>query len=514
MSTSLYGLKPKDTYQALIKVGNNTSIDSTKKVLSDGLGNDLPIEVSTTEVNITGNLKQGGVAVPTASQVAAKQDTLVSGTNIKTINGQTVLGSGDLVISGASAVWGAITGTLSNQSDLQSALNAKVTANAGITSATKTKVTYDTKGLVTGGDDATTADIADSLNKRYVTDSQLTVIGNTSGTNTGDNSPNSLYSGLATSKQDTLISGTNIKTINSTSILGSGDVVVQAVLVSGTNIKTINSTSVLGSGNIAVQEPLVSGTNIQSINGSSILAAGDLSLQPTLVSGTNIKTINSNSLLGSGDITVSASPSGVAGAIQFSNGSALSSDATNLFWDDTNNRLGIGTNAPAHRLVIQGVGNTGGTYHFVTKNSAGVDRFYISDDGLVTINSISGIGGTTYIDGYGPRCYRVRAVGGQGLSYINLESAMDIGSYDGSLAIRVNDAYVGVTDATAIGKTTAPNSSAMLEIVSTSKGFLPPKMTTAQKTAIASPQSGLVVYDTTLNKLCVYTTAWETITSV
>lgn len=32
----------------------------------------------------------------------------------------------------------------------------------------------------------TTADISDSLNKRYVTDAQLTVIGNTSGTNTGD----------------------------------------------------------------------------------------------------------------------------------------------------------------------------------------------------------------------------------------------------------------------------------------------------------------------------------------
>jgi hypothetical protein len=36
----------------------------------------------------------------------------------------------------------------------------------------------------------------------YVTDAQLVVIGNTSGTNTGDNATNSLYSGLATSKQD------------------------------------------------------------------------------------------------------------------------------------------------------------------------------------------------------------------------------------------------------------------------------------------------------------------------
>jgi hypothetical protein len=68
--------------------------------------------------------------------------------------------------------------------------------------------------------------------------------------------------------------------------------------------------------------------------------------QDTLVSGTNIKTLNSESLLGSGNIEITASPAGVAGAIQFSDGSAFASDASNLFWDDTNNRLGIGTNAP------------------------------------------------------------------------------------------------------------------------------------------------------------------------
>jgi hypothetical protein len=105
-------------------------------------------------------------------------------------------------------------------------LDAKVTGNAAITGATKTKVTYDSKGLVTAGADATTADIADSTNKRYVTDAQLVVVGNTSGTNTGDNAVNSLYSGLATSKQDALVSGTNIKTINSTSLLGSGNISV------------------------------------------------------------------------------------------------------------------------------------------------------------------------------------------------------------------------------------------------------------------------------------------------
>lgn len=98
-----------------------------------------------------------------------------------------ILGPPHVSSSGAvGATWGAITGTLSSQTDLQNALDLKVDENATITGATKTKITYDSKGLVTSGADATTADIADSSNKRYVTDAQLVVIGNTSGTNTGD----------------------------------------------------------------------------------------------------------------------------------------------------------------------------------------------------------------------------------------------------------------------------------------------------------------------------------------
>lgn len=56
----------------------------------------------------------------------------------------------------------------------------------------------------------------------------------------------------ADGKQDKLVSGTNIKTVNSTSLLGSGNVEVQPTLVSGTNIKTINGNSILGSGDLAV----------------------------------------------------------------------------------------------------------------------------------------------------------------------------------------------------------------------------------------------------------------------
>lgn len=61
-----------------------------------------------------------------------------------------------------------------------------VRMNRPTISGTYTKVLVDDYGLVISGMLATTADIASSSDKRYVTDAQLVVIGNTSGVNTGD----------------------------------------------------------------------------------------------------------------------------------------------------------------------------------------------------------------------------------------------------------------------------------------------------------------------------------------
>jgi hypothetical protein len=63
--------------------------------------------------------------------------------------------------------------------------------------------------------------------------------------------------------------------------------------------------------------------------------------------------------------------------------------------------------------------------------------------------------------------------------------------------------------------TASPNASAILDVQSTTKGVRMPNMTTTQKNAIASPAAGLMVFDTTLSKLCVYSgAAWQTITSI
>jgi hypothetical protein len=66
-----------------------------------------------------------------------------------------------------------------------------------------------------------------------------------------------------------------------------------------------------------------------------------------------------------------------------------------------------------------------------------------------------------------------------------------------------------------VGIGAVPSASAILDAQSTTKGVRMPNMTTTQKNAIASPAAGLMVFDTTLAKLCVYTgAAWQTITSV
>ncbi|MFH1120710.1 MAG: tail fiber domain-containing protein [Bacteroidota bacterium] len=66
---------------------------------------------------------------------------------------------------------------------------------------------------------------------------------------------------------------------------------------------------------------------------------------------------------------------------------------------------------------------------------------------------------------------------------------------------------IGITAYTQVAINTdasAPDNSAMLDVKSTNRGMLVPRMTTAQRTAIASPASGLLVFDNTTRSFWFY----------
>ena len=225
----------------------DTSATTTKKITLTQVKTSLAL-------NNVDNTSDANKPVSSATQTAldAKQATLVSGTNIKTINSTSILGSGNIAISSAVA-WGGVTGTLSNQTDLQTALDLKVDENAAITGATKTKITYDAKGLVTAGADLSAGDMPSGIDATKISTGSIS--------NAEFDYLNGLTDNIQTQftgKQDTLVSATNIKTINSTTLLGSGNIAVEPTITATTSadyyrgdktFATLNKTAV-GLGNV------------------------------------------------------------------------------------------------------------------------------------------------------------------------------------------------------------------------------------------------------------------------
>lgn len=118
-------------------------------------------------ITVTGgrSLPAGGAA----GQVLAKAtsgDFVTEWTSLKTLNGSTILGSGDLVVS-ASVSWGGLTGTLSDQTDLQAALDGKqplatvlTNTTASFTTAQESKLAGIASGATANATDAQLRDRA------------------------------------------------------------------------------------------------------------------------------------------------------------------------------------------------------------------------------------------------------------------------------------------------------------------------------------------------------------------
>ena len=57
------------------------------------------------------------------------------------------------------------------------------------------------------------------------------------------------------------------------------------------------------------------------------------------------------------------------------------------------------------------------------------------------------------------------------------------------------------------------DASAMLDVSSTTKGFLAPRMTTVQRTGILSPANGLLVFDTDTKTYWYFSSTWKEMTN-
>jgi len=110
-------------------------------------------------------------------------------------------------------------------------------------------------------------------------------------------------------------------------------------------------------------------TDARTISTTAPLSGGgDLSANRTLsitqattstdgyLSSTNWNTFNNKFTL----------PALTSGSVLFSNGTTIAQDNANLFWDDTNNRLGIGTSTPANTLDVNGTARLNGSTTFGT----------------------------------------------------------------------------------------------------------------------------------------------------
>jgi hypothetical protein len=159
-------------------------------------------------------------------------------------------------------------------------------------------------------------------------------------------------------------------------------------------------------------------------------------------------------------------------------------------YTDAGFRLDVnGTARVQGQATITGAAATSATNALLVQNSANLQAIQAKNDGSVVIGNFTGSGRSINID--------------QNFDINYLASS----HYFGWLSGGVQNFYArfnGTSAATASlqignGSNTAVVS-AILELTSTTKGFLPPRMTTGQRDLIATPAAGLVIYNTSTNK--------------
>lgn len=225
----------------------------------------------------------------------------------------------------------------------------------------------------------------------------------------------------------------------------------------------------------------------------------------TVTNLTGTASININGTVGATTANTGSFTS-LAYTTTLTGGSGVIAIGTSQLYKDASGNFGINTASPATKLDTNGLG--------VIRGSSG--RFGAWFD---SINS--GPFGTaiysTFDLGSTQGAFRSYAqFSGSGAGVLNFDVATTGGSYGANPTGLTYSTLMTLNSVGNLGiGTSSPNASAIVDAQSTTKGVRFPNMTTTQKNAISSPAAGLVVFDTTLAKLCVYSgAAWQTITSI
>lgn len=181
-----------------------------------------------------------------------------------------------------------------------------------------------------------------------------------------------------------------------------------------------------------------------------------------------------------------ATPGGSDKQVQFNDSGTLAG-AVQLYWDKATNRLGIGASSPAAKLHVY-PGNAGGELLIDGWTAANLDI-----DALLPGSSFGPL-----ISG-GQNAHLTFALrdndANDGFYFLTTGGSYGIDNTYDTVAMAIkSQGSVGIG-------TPTPNASALLDLASTTRGLLPPRMTTAQRDAIASPAAGLVIFNTTTNSL-------------
>jgi hypothetical protein len=183
-----------------------------------------------------------------------------------------------------------------------------------------------------------------------------------------------------------------------------------------------------------------------------------------------------------------------AGSVVFAGASGVySQDNASLFWDDTNNRLGVGTATPAVKLEVSsatGSASPTPTEMRISTTTSASDYSTLLPWGRLSFYSVDGSDTGPKVQAAIDAISDTTAGGRMSMVFSSVESG-------GTLRERMRINSGGIV---AIG-TASPDGTALLEVSSTTKGFLPPRMTTTQRDAISSPPNGLMLYNSTTDKL-------------